>query len=112
MQRRLRVQPIVLVAAPAYLATRGAPDQPEDLSYHDGLLANEIASTWRLHGDDGREIAVTPRFRMAADESMMLLGSARRLRAWASPLFPSRCAVTISKAARWCGCSPPGAPAR
>lgn len=76
VQRRLRVQPIVLVAAPAYLATRGAPDQPEDLADHDGLLANEIASSWRLHGDDGREIAVTPRFRMAADESMMLLGAA------------------------------------
>lgn len=76
VQRRLRVQPIVLVAAPAYLAARGAPASPQDLADHDGLLATEIASTWRLHGDDGQEIAVTPRFRMAADESMMLLGAA------------------------------------
>lgn len=76
VQRRLRVQPIVLVAAPAYLAARGAPASPEDLTDHDGLLATEIASTWRLQADDGQEIAATPRFRMAADESMMLLGAA------------------------------------
>jgi DNA-binding transcriptional LysR family regulator len=76
VQRRLRVQPIVLVAAPSYLAARGTPIRPEDLAEHDGLLADEAAGTWPLRGDDGQEIAVTPRFRMAADESMMLLGAA------------------------------------
>lgn len=76
VQRRLRVQPIVLVAAPSYLAAHGAPGRAEDLADHDGLLANEASSTWQLRSDDGQEIAVTPRFRMAADESMMLLGTA------------------------------------
>ncbi len=66
------------------------PDQPVDLADHDGLLANEIASTWRLHRDAGREVAGTPRFRMAADESMMLLGAALRARLEREPACSSR----------------------
>jgi DNA-binding transcriptional LysR family regulator len=76
VQRRLRVQPIVLVAAPSYVAAHGAPDRAEDLADHDGLLVNEDSSSWRLRSDDGQEIVAMPRFRMAADESMMLLGAA------------------------------------
>ncbi|MGD9885088.1 MAG: LysR substrate-binding domain-containing protein [Reyranella sp.] len=76
VQRRLRVQPIVLVAAPSYLAARGAPRCPDDLASHDGLLANEIATTWRLRNESGDEAVVAPRLRMAADESTMLLGAA------------------------------------
>jgi DNA-binding transcriptional LysR family regulator len=76
VQRRLRVQPILLVASPRYLAQHGAPAQPEDLARHDGLLASEAAVTWRLLGDDGRGITVAPRLRMAADESTVLLGAA------------------------------------
>jgi DNA-binding transcriptional LysR family regulator len=76
VQRRLRVQPILLVAAPRYLAEHGEPTLPEDLASHDGLVASEAASTWRLRNDDGREIAVAPRCRMAADESTLLLQAA------------------------------------
>lgn len=76
VQRRLRVQPILLVASPRYLAEHGEPARPEDLTTHDGLVAGEAASTWRLRHDDGREIAVAPRLRMAADESTVLLKAA------------------------------------
>src|SRR5262249_3220993 len=73
VQRRLRVQPIVLVASPRYLAEHDAPAQPEDLARHEGLLASEAALTWRLRSDDGQAITVAPRMRMAADESTVLL---------------------------------------
>jgi DNA-binding transcriptional LysR family regulator len=76
VQRRLRVQSIVLVAAPHYLAAHGQPARPEDLAGHDGLLASQAASAWQLRSEDGREHTATPRFRMAADESMVLLNAA------------------------------------
>lgn len=77
VQRRLTREPIVLVAAPAYLERRGAPRWPQDLAIHDGLLTGPAATTWRLsQGDDDDAIEVTPRPRMVADESVVLLQAA------------------------------------
>lgn len=76
VQRRLRVQPILLMAAPSYLAEHGAPGTPQDLAAHQGLLANDTAQRWRMRHDDGPEVIVAPRFRMAADESTVLLQAA------------------------------------
>ena len=78
VQRRLTREPIVLVAAPAYLERRGTPRWPQDLAVHDGLLTQPSATTWRLRqGDDESEaVEATPRARMVADESVVLLKAA------------------------------------
>lgn len=75
VQRPLVSESIVLVAAPAYLATRVAPEAPERLAHHDGLLAG--AAAWKLIGPDGARAEVEPIARLIADESMVLLASAR-----------------------------------
>jgi len=77
VQRRLTRERIVLVAAPAYLRQRGAPRWPQDLAVHDGLLTAPAATTWHLRqGEAGEAVEVTPRVRMVADESVVLLQAA------------------------------------
>jgi DNA-binding transcriptional LysR family regulator len=77
VQRQMTRQPIVLLAAPDYLRERGAPRWPQDLAVHDGLLTAPSATTWRLRqGDEGEAVEVTPRVRMVADESVVLLHAA------------------------------------
>lgn len=62
--RRLTTTPVVLVAAPSYLAGRRAPIEPGDLSAHDVLdLAPDAApAIWTLRSEDGgtAKAAVTP----------------------------------------------------
>jgi DNA-binding transcriptional LysR family regulator len=76
MQRRMRVERIMLVAAPDYVVRRGTPDCPEDLAGHDGLLTGPAAMTWHLKDNDGRQAQVTPVARLLADESSVLLKAA------------------------------------
>lgn len=76
VQRRVRSQPILLVAAPGYLAERGTPAQPADLAEHDGLLVAPAAGAWRLRDGAGTEAVAVPRCRMVADESTVLLQAA------------------------------------
>jgi DNA-binding transcriptional LysR family regulator len=76
VQRRVSVEPVFLVAAPAYLAGRPVPRDPGDVAACDGLLTAPSAHTWRLRDDAGREVDVTPRPRLVADESRVLLGAA------------------------------------
>lgn len=76
IQRRVATKPVLLVASPDYLARRGTPDRPEALADHDGLLTGAAARSWRLADGDGRETAVTPRPRLIADESVVLLEAA------------------------------------
>jgi DNA-binding transcriptional LysR family regulator len=76
MQRRMKVERITLVASPDYLARRGTPERPEDLVGHDGLLTGPASRTWRLKDNDGHEVQVTPKARLAADESLVLLRAA------------------------------------
>lgn len=89
IQRALRGQPILLVAAPDYLARRGRPDRPEDLAAHDGLLVAPAATTWRLAragrtagartpgertpAERMEQTEVRPRGVFTADESVTLL---------------------------------------
>lgn len=66
--RRLIVGlPTGLFASPRYLAARGTPSAPKDLSHHDCLTQSYAGAhiVWRLQGPDGREreIAVRGRFR-------------------------------------------------
>ena len=76
MQRQMRTEPIVLVASPDYLSSRGTPVSPEDLTHHDGLLTAPSAKLWQLSSRESREAAVAPIPRLFADESVALLKSA------------------------------------
>lgn len=76
LQKALSTERIVLVAAPAYLARRGAPRRPLDLSDHDGLVTGPFSKVWRLQNDAGERAEVATRPRLIADESIVLLKSA------------------------------------
>lgn len=78
VQRLLYTQPIVLVAAPAYVQAHGAPEEPADLQRHDGLLVGTHAREWILVDGGGRRHAVAPRARMTANEATALLSAAVR----------------------------------
>ncbi|SPA45311.1 LysR substrate-binding domain-containing protein [Cupriavidus taiwanensis] len=76
VQRQLAVEDIVLVASPGYLAERGTPEAPAQLSGHDGLLTGAAAGTWRLWGPGGARAEASPAPRMTVNESTVLLGAA------------------------------------
>jgi DNA-binding transcriptional LysR family regulator len=76
VQRQMRTEPIILVAAADYLSLRGTPLSPADLAHHDGLLTAPSAKVWQLSGRDGGQATVAPIPRLFADESVALLKSA------------------------------------
>jgi DNA-binding transcriptional LysR family regulator len=76
MQRQIGDDQLILVASDAYLKQRGIPAEPEALTDHDGLVVGASARSWPLRSADGKIIAVTPRPRLIADESVVLLKSA------------------------------------
>jgi DNA-binding transcriptional LysR family regulator len=62
-----------LVASPAYIAARGAPQTPEDLLSHECLLQG--TEPWQVM-DQGRTITLHPRGRFKADNGEALLSAA------------------------------------
>ncbi|WP_220446189.1 LysR substrate-binding domain-containing protein [Microbulbifer harenosus] len=76
VQRQVMVEPIVLVAAPGYLARAGRLSTPGDLEGHFGLLTGPQNVRWVLTSGDGQQVEVTPQARMTANESMVLARSA------------------------------------
>lgn len=78
VQRVLQVDPIVLVASPAYLRAHGTPREPADLAAHDGLHATLPPAPWRLHHPRHGMTAASPALRFAANESSLLLAAARK----------------------------------
>lgn len=77
VQRRIAVEPIWLLAAPAYLRAAGRPEAPEDLAAHEALLTTPSALTWTLWPqDEGAAVPVSPRPRLVADESVVLMQAA------------------------------------
>lgn len=76
VQRRVCSDPVHLVAAPDYLARRGAPQNPDDLASHDGLITSSSAVAWLLESEKGEKAEARPLPRMAADESSVLLRAA------------------------------------
>ncbi len=73
--RRLCDVPRYVVAAPAYLARRGAPAHPRDLSGHDCLTYSYLATPdiWRFTGPGGEEAAARPGMRMRANNADALM---------------------------------------
>ena len=76
LQRRLMVEPIVLVASPGYVASAPGLTQPQDLADHAGLLVAPPATVWRLEDGRGGLCEVKPRAAMVANESVVLLQAA------------------------------------
>lgn len=76
VQRPVMVEPVILVAAPDYLAARGTPQSPLELQTHDGLLTSPSATAWQLLHDSGERAQTVPRPAFVANESMVLIGAA------------------------------------
>lgn len=55
-QRLLGRVPVLLVAAPDYLARRGVPQQPHDLAQHDLILADPLMSWQLIHTQTGQQL--------------------------------------------------------
>lgn len=77
----------LLVAAPAYLERRGAPQRPADIAAHDTIasVAAGQAMVWRFGGSGrGARVTITPRFIVNEIESVLI--AARAGRGLARPL--------------------------
>ncbi|WP_257456527.1 LysR substrate-binding domain-containing protein [Archangium lipolyticum] len=77
VQRQLASEPIILVAAPDYLAAREPLERPEHLGRHDGLVTAPGSTGWRLRGSAGERVELSPITVMVANESTVLLGAAK-----------------------------------
>ncbi|MEJ7926515.1 LysR family transcriptional regulator [Sphingobium sp. AN641] len=73
--RRLADVQIHIVAAPAYLATRGRPSHPSDLGAHDCLCYANAATpdTWKLNGPGEQHVAVQVRPRLLTNSGDAML---------------------------------------
>lgn len=79
MARRLCRSRRLVVASPAYIARRGAPQTPEDMADHDCVLYSYLLreGAWDLSGPDGRRAAVRiTRGRLRANNGDVLLQAA------------------------------------
>lgn len=77
MARRLAACPLVMVAAPSYLARYGRPTRASDLAAHRCLgytLGSQDAGVWQFGGADKRRVAVQPCF--LADNGDALVAAA------------------------------------
>lgn len=71
-----RIAPIqgVVVASPAYLERRGAPQTPEDLLDHETLVQGDMA--WKFRDPEGRQSVIRPQSRFRADNAHALMSAA------------------------------------
>ena len=76
--RRIAKTQTVACASPAYLAERGEPERPEDLTVHDCLLYAYLstANVWRFQGPDGRAIPVAVSGPIRANNGILLADAA------------------------------------
>jgi DNA-binding transcriptional LysR family regulator len=74
VSRRLGSAAARLFAAPSYLSRSGTPATVQDLAAH-ALIDNTPSAgspVWQLTHDDGRQSAVPARFRLAANDALLL----------------------------------------
>ncbi|MEI5686105.1 LysR family transcriptional regulator [Sphingomonas kyungheensis] len=71
--RRLCEVRMHLVAAPAYLAAHGTPEQPGDLTRHRVLGYSNASAPWRFQHADGRDVAIRPQGPLIANSGEALL---------------------------------------
>lgn len=69
MQRRMSVEPIILVASRDYAAEYGKPQSPLELADHAGVNAGPGSDVWCLRNERGEEARVSPRACLSADEA-------------------------------------------
>ena len=73
--RRVATYRFVVCGAPGYLAARGIPGQPADLSHHNCLVYSHSAwgSEWRFAGPDGEQsVAVEGNLQANSDNALRL----------------------------------------
>lgn len=75
VQRHVGVDPVCVVASPAYLRESGVPAVPEELALHQGLLTGGAAFTWSLYRADKRQVTVAPIPRFIANDTTALLSA-------------------------------------
>ena len=77
--RYLGINPWVLVASPAYLASRGQPAHPQDLAQHDALIYSSVQGDerWHFAGADGRALQVPVKGPLRSNNLSALLAAAR-----------------------------------
>ena len=101
VQRRVGVDPVHLVASPAYLRRRRRPKRPEDLAAHDGLLTTPSATSWVLRNAGDAAVEVQPLPRLVANETATLLAAAEEgLGIVALPRLHCRASVDAGRAVR------------
>jgi DNA-binding transcriptional LysR family regulator len=77
--RKLASAPRLIVASPAYLATRGAPAVPADLARHDGIFGPGASGRrgWAiLAGDREQPMSVIERFNVGSAEGVVAMAKA------------------------------------
>lgn len=77
MARRVGEVRRIFCASPGYLARRGVPIRPEDLSDHDGITFRgfTISPEWRYRGDSAA-LSVEPRTRLAVNSTEAAIDAA------------------------------------
>jgi len=77
--RHLGMNPWVLVASPAYLAERGTPREPDDLTSHDALIYSSVQgdARWTFTSPEGQALSVPVAGRLRSNNLSALLSAAR-----------------------------------
>lgn len=77
--RYLGMNPWVVVAAPGYLAQRGRPATPRELSAHDALIYSTVQgdARWPFTGPDGEALSMPVRGALRSNNLSALLAAAR-----------------------------------
>jgi DNA-binding transcriptional LysR family regulator len=76
VQRVMRVEPLILVTSPIYIARKGEPAHPTDLLDHQALPGGMTCTTWHLRNTAGELQSVTPHAQVTVDEAFALVNAA------------------------------------
>lgn len=76
VQKRLRAEPLILVASPAYLEKHGIPKAPSDLIDHHGLMGGGTCTSWHLRDRANQTVSVNPNTRVTVDAILALVSAA------------------------------------